>query len=172
MPRGGNHSSKPATVKALEGNRSKVSRAKLEALVEREPKGRGKPKPPPHLSAEEQEEFRHVLDTAPAAILTGADQTLLENYCVAVCVAREAHGELQATGKLVQGNRGQVVNPFWRLWRQSVELSRMMGSELGLSPASRARIQVEPEKSDDPMALLLGPDGDPNGAWLTLKTRQ
>ena len=41
----------------------------------------------------------------------------------------------------------------------------MMGSELGLSPASRSRIQVEPEKSMDPMELLLGPDEDSDDAW-------
>ena len=141
MPRGGNHSSKPAGLKALEGNRSKVSAAKLQRLIEREPKGVGKPVVPAHLAKDEQEEFRHVLKTAPAANLTACDQALVENYCVAVCAAREAHGKLLQTGKLVRGPNGPMLSPFWRLWEQSVELSRMMGSELGLSPASRSRIQ-------------------------------
>ena len=83
MPRGGDHRSKSGLLKKLEGDRRKVGRTKLEQQIEREPKGRGKPKLPLHLTAAERLEFQHVLDTAPAAILTGADQRLIENYCVA-----------------------------------------------------------------------------------------
>ncbi|HEV2897269.1 MAG TPA: phage terminase small subunit P27 family [Pseudaminobacter sp.] len=171
MPRGGNHSSKPAVLKALEGNRSKISGDKLRTLLEREPKGRGKPIVPGHLSAGEQAEYRHVLASAPAAILTAADQALIENYCVAICAAREAHDKLRQTGKLVQGVNGPVVNPFWRLWRQSVDLARIMGSELGLSPASRARLSAKGAEEDDPMALLLGMDGEEESCSTAPRTR-
>ncbi len=41
----------------------------------------------------------------------------------------------------------------------------MMGLELGMSPAARARMSIEPEKPSDPMEMLIGRDGDPNGAW-------
>ena len=42
---------------------------------------------PAHLSAVEQEEFRHVLKSAPLSILTAADQALIESYCVATIAA-------------------------------------------------------------------------------------
>ena len=48
----------------------------------------------------------------------------------------------------------------------------MMGNELGLSPAARARLSVEPEKPQDPMELLLGDDMDPAGAWSAIGARQ
>ena len=69
MPRGGDRRSKSPLLKKIEGDRRKVGRARLDALVEREPRGRGKPKLPLHLTAAEQAEFRHVLDTAPSRFL-------------------------------------------------------------------------------------------------------
>ena len=170
MPRGGDHRSKSAVLKKREGDRRKVGRTKLEQQIEREPKGCGKPKLPLHLTAAERLEFQHVLDTAPQAILTGADQRLIENYSVAAAAAREAADALARTGKLVQGRDGPITNPYWRIWRQAANDARMMGNELGLSPAARARLSVEPEKPDDVMELLLGMDGD-NDAWSIPKVR-
>jgi len=166
VARGGNHSSKPAALKALEGNRRKISKAKLRAQLEREPKGRGKPMAPAHLSPAERAEFNHVLATALIGLLTAADQALIETYCVAVCAAREAHVKLRLSGQLVQGVNGPAVHPSRRVWRQAIDTARMMGSELGLSPASRARLQIEPPKTDDPMAMLMG-TGDPTDFWRT-----
>jgi P27 family predicted phage terminase small subunit len=168
MPRGGDHSSKPAILKKLEGDRSKVGRTKLEARIEREPRGRGRPKLPAHLSPAELVEFRHVIETAPQAILTGADQRLIECYCVAIAAAMDAREKLEKTGKLIAGANGPVLNPFWKIWREAANDARMMGGELGLSPASRARLSVEPEQSDDPLALLLGDDADLDGTWSTI----
>lgn len=166
MPRGGDRRSKPAALKKAEGNRTKVKTAALDAAIEREPKGRGKPVLPTHLSDAELAEFQHVLDTAPSTILTGADQRLIENYSVAAAAAREASVALAKTGKLVQGAEGPMLNPYWRIWRQASNDARMMGNELGLSPASRARLSAEPERgAGNAMELLLGMSDDPAGAW-------
>jgi len=168
MPMGGNHKSKSAALKKLEGDRRKVGRAKLDEQIEREPKGRGKPVFPDHLTDAEKREFQRVIMTAPAALLTGADQRLIENYCVASVAAEDARVKLAATGKMVQSKNGPVVNPFWRVWRQASNDARLMGQELGLSPAARSRLAVEPEKSTDPMELLLGPED-----WsISRRTRQ
>jgi P27 family predicted phage terminase small subunit len=124
------------------------------------------------LSSAELAEFKHVLETAPMVLLTGCDQRLIENYCVAVAAAREAAEKLSKTGKLIAGANGPTINPFWKLWRQASNDARMMGNELGLSPAARARLSVEPEKPQDPMELLLGDDMDPAGAWSAIGARQ
>ena len=101
MPKGGDQRSKSPTLKKKRTSpaRSRAPRSKRRSRPE--PRGRGQPKLPLHLTAAERLEFAHVLETAPASLLTGADQALIENYAVAICAAREAHGKLQ-TGKLTR----------------------------------------------------------------------
>ena len=43
------------------------------------------------------------------------------------------------------------------------------GSELGLSPAARARLTNFEMAEDDPMEFLLGHEDDPASAWSTMR---
>ncbi len=124
MPRGGDHSSKSAALKKLEGDRRKIGRRALEAKLKREPKGRGRPAVPAHLTAAEQREFQHVLDTAPSVLLTGADQRMIEAYAVAVTTAEDARAQLAATGRVIEDVDRSIVNPYWRIWRQAANDAR------------------------------------------------
>jgi hypothetical protein len=74
---------KPAAIRKAEGNRS-------HRPIPAEPQGRGQPVLPLHLSADERAIFSHVIDNAPAGLITAADQHVLEAYAVAVALFRDA----------------------------------------------------------------------------------
>ena len=88
MPRGGDHRSKSAVLKQLEGDRRKVGRTRLDARIEREPKGRQNRWPRRIRRPTSWPNSGMFWRRRQVTILTAADQTLIENYCVAVCAAR------------------------------------------------------------------------------------
>jgi P27 family predicted phage terminase small subunit len=105
--------------------------------------------------------------------LTRADDAILERFAVAWAEYREVHATITRTGKLVNSPQGPIRNPLLVVRNNAAKEMHAAGSEIGLSPVARARLAAPNAVDDDPMALLLGEDGDPNGAWSTLpKTKQ
>lgn len=161
---------KSNALKLLEGNRRKVKTASLTA----EPQAVGMPRLPVHLTAEEQRLWADVVASLPLGLLTRADEGALERYAVAWSRFRETQIKIRQTGVLVQSSWGPIRNPLLIVQeRAAMEMNRA-GAELGLSPAARSRMTAPDTAGADPMELLLGPEGDPNGAWATpgLKPRR
>lgn len=165
MPKG--QKPKPALVKQLEGNRSKIARAKLLA----DPRGNGVPRVPAHLSADERALWSDVVRSLPVGLLTRADEGCLERYAIAWARFREASKKITMSGLLIQSSLGPIRNPLLVVQNVAAKEMHAAGSELGLSPVSRARMAAPGSFEDDPMELLLGMDEDETGAWSTLTTR-
>jgi P27 family predicted phage terminase small subunit len=160
---------KPTQIKILEGNRGKFAKASLKP----DARGIGRPRMPAHLIPEEQELWQDVIASLPVGLLSRADEAALERMAVAWAEFREAQQMIRKTGKLVQSPQGPVRNPLFVIRNQASREMHLAGEVLGLSPVARARLAASETPDDDPMALLLGPDDDPNGAWSTLpKTKQ
>jgi P27 family predicted phage terminase small subunit len=143
---------KPARIKMIEGNRSKIAVAKLKS----DPQGLGPPRLPPGLSEAEELLWLDVVASLPDGILSSADDGILERYVVAWARFRDARKRLAETGTLVKSVHGPVRNPLLIVISQATREMHMAGSELGLSPVSRARLAALDTFQDDPMALLLG----------------
>jgi P27 family predicted phage terminase small subunit len=160
---------KPKKIKILEGNRRKVAKAK----INHDPQGIGQPREPVHLNPEEQRLWWEIVTSLPVGLLSRADETMLERMAVAWCRFRQVHATIEKTGLLVQSPMGPIRNPLLVVEKAAAVEMHSCGSELGLSPVARARLSAPDTVNSDPMALLLGPDEDPNGAWSTLpKTKQ
>jgi P27 family predicted phage terminase small subunit len=92
-------------------------------------------------------------------ILTRADLGTLENYCEAIGLAREMGKEIRKLGavqliyQLDKEGTARVVssrkNPAVAILADATNRSRMMASELGLTPVSRSRPSVADSDDED-----------------------
>ncbi|WP_318875205.1 phage terminase small subunit P27 family [Sinorhizobium meliloti] len=150
MPKGEKPKSK--IIKLAEGNRSNVG---IHRIYD-EPQGLGHPRMPPGLNELAEEMWLDTVSSLPDGVLTRADEAALEAYAVNWSVFRQAREKLDKTGLLVQSPQGPVRNPLLVVMNNAVKAMMSTGSELGLTPAGRARL-AHPEKWDsDPITLLLG----------------
>lgn len=151
---------KPQQMKNLEGNRSKVSKAEL---AMEEPQGKGQPRMPPGMSADEQELWLDVVSSLPVGLLSRADENTIERAARYWAMFRESADMVAKTGLMVRSSFGPVKNPALAIMNMAAKQLQAAGSELGLSPVARARLVAPKNWEDDPMTLLLG--GDEDGAW-------
>ena len=84
-------------------------------------------------------------------------------------MVEESIVSITKSGKLIQGPKGPVHNPFLSILFRAQREMRAAGAELGLSPSARARLVAQPEISDADrvMEMLLGGGGDPADEWRT-----
>lgn len=145
---------KPAQTKIIEGNRSKVSIAK----IGRDPAGLGFPRMPPGLSDGEEELWLDVVASLPEGLLTSADEGILERYVRAWFRYRGACKKMAETGILIKSPNGPVRNPLLVVVNQAERAMHAAGAEIGLSPVARARLANTDFGESDPIGMLLGDD--------------
>jgi P27 family predicted phage terminase small subunit len=133
----------------------------------REPKNEPKPEgdlfeAPSWLVTERQKaSWTWHVTNAPPGLLRRLDRALLAAFCVAEAIHAEAVEQLAAAGTVLAPGSvaGTLVqHPLQRIIDKEALVLARLGAELGLSPASRSRIDVEPEtrsNTDDPWAGLL-----------------
>lgn len=132
------------------------------------------PSPPDHLTEAEKAEWRrigkHLLE---AGLLTKLDLDVLEAYCRAYVRWVEAEGQVRKYGTVIKSPNGYPIqSPYLAIANKAMEQMRSLMGELGLTPASRARIpkqstsastrpaparpqgQQEQEANGDPRQLL------------------
>lgn len=88
--------------------------------------------------------------------LTDADLASFENYCVAVGQVREMQRLVKREGHVMQTDRGPRAHPAVRIQSDAMTRSRLLASELGLTPVSRSRPAVrdnEENNADNPLDM-------------------
>jgi P27 family predicted phage terminase small subunit len=135
---------KPSEQKRREGDRGHAGR-KLGV----DPKGKGRPTVPLHLTAEERKLWAEAVGSLPDHILTRADNAALELYVTAWQRYREFDAAIRKSGKLIQTPNGPRRNPLYTLMKDAAALVMRAGSELGMTAVSRARL-ARPEYETDP----------------------
>lgn len=135
---------KPTHLKLLDGNPGK------RAITPPPKVSPERPIAPPHLSDEAKREWGYLVPRLDEiGMLSKIDRTALEIYCESVSTWRAATAILHEGGVLIRGDKGRIVkNPAAQIARDAATTVRLIGSEFGLTPASRER-----------MALLLGGTG-------------
>ncbi len=73
-------------------------------------------------------------------VLAEVDASVLANYCAAHSLAIKATKRYQREGVLLKTNGAYQRHPMVKVAQDARAQARLLGAELGLSPASRSRI--------------------------------
>jgi P27 family predicted phage terminase small subunit len=144
---------KPALIREAEGNPGK------RPIPKNELRGVGRAVAPAHLTPEQADRWRDIVDALPVALLTRADTQVLERMAVAWAEFRNAQMLINQSGLITRGqNNEPVKNPLLTVRRHAAAEMQVCGIILGLSPVARTRLTTPlPEQTaDDPLDILMG----------------
>ena len=133
----------PTQIKRLNGNPGK------RPLNKAEPQPReNEPFCPEFLDSEAKDEWNRLLPILRhMRVLTEADYMALANLCMAYSTLVKAQTGLTKDGLLVTTPAGyQQQSPLVKIVRSQMEMINRLCGEFGLTPSSRSRIQIQPEK--------------------------
>jgi P27 family predicted phage terminase small subunit len=104
-----------------------------------------RPAIPSTLRGEARAEWRRVVThLEEIGALAAVDRSLLIRYCTAWADWVELDELLKRSGRVVQGQKGNLVrSPLWLLRRDAEASLNELARELTLSPAARLRIGFE-----------------------------
>lgn len=116
--------------------------------------------PPDWLSADAKAEWERIVPIlAQRKILTTADLGSVENYCMAIGLAREMEREIQKLGAVqkvyaldkegISRLIGIRKNPAVSVQSDAMTRARLLAAELGCTPVSRSRPTVENDDEQD-----------------------
>lgn len=153
-------SPKPAALARLEGS----------PRTQREPKLQAAPEgwlPPDHLKGEARREWRRLVGPLTrCGLLSIADRDAFASYCVWHGRHIEAEWMLKREGMLTTTPNGhKQASPWLTISKHASELKKTLAAELGLTPASRARMGRA--LGDLTPATPRNDDGDKGGGAAT-----
>ncbi len=146
---GGGRKPKPTALKVLAGNPGKRK------LNDREPKPRAViPKCPKILQGEARSEWRRIAKKLHAlGLLTEIDGAALTTYCLTWARLVDAEEKLRQHGTIIISPNGfPVQSPYLSIATKATEQLVRVLVEFGMTPSSRARVQVPqaPAAAQDP----------------------
>ena len=144
---------KPTAIRKAEGNPGK------RPFNDREPQPDvGRPPMPRHLDKVARKEWKRLCPMLERMqVLTKADGIALTNLCVDVSILQQAQESLAKTGLLSRTTRTGMIHQSPLLNIIAVTTDRVTRGlrEFGLTPASRSRIAVSPDRSMDSLEAKL-----------------
>jgi P27 family predicted phage terminase small subunit len=138
----------PARIHLLHGNPGH------RAINDREPKPEtGVPKKPDFLSATAKKYWNyHARRLDKAGILAKVDLGVFAAYCTALATLDKAEKMLEGHGYTQHTvQNGEKKSPWVLIAKEARDQIRSLGSELGVTASSRARIKVETKEKVDPV---------------------
>ena len=115
--------------------------------------------PPAYFNPEARkvwEYFRRAL--LRYRIISSLDLIALENLCLATIFRRQSARKLFKGGitrvDKKQGGR-QAKNPAWQIYRDAQAAERQWAEQLGLTPAARERLKIDPPGEVDDLDEML-----------------
>jgi P27 family predicted phage terminase small subunit len=152
MPKAG-RTPKRAAIKIAEGNPGK---RKIKKELEFEPLSEA-PEPPSYLSEDAKAIFRRLAALLVSKkLLTQADLETLSAYVDACDLFIKSTKEIQEKGTTLVTKSGyEQIRPCFTVWKKALEEMRKWGTELGFTPLSRLKLQIEPvENEEDPLGIF------------------
>ncbi len=109
-----------------------------------------RPAMPRELTGEARAEWRRVLTLLEEiGALHTVDRSLLIRYCRGWAEWCELDALLLKTGRLVKGQKGNLVrNPLWLLRRDTGQALNDLAAQLGISPSARLRSGVRHQRPE------------------------
>ena len=131
----------PTHLKVIRGT------ARSHRLPKNEPKPEGALVHPPDWFNEEQKRaWSYAIAHSPRGMLKVIDGPALVAFIIAADEHRAASLKIEESGLVVVSqSRRAVANPFVRIRRNAALVMLKAASELGFTPASRSRIEIQPE---------------------------
>jgi len=141
----------PSHLKIIRNTRSKKKPSPLEP----QPVGDLR-EPPPHFDGELRDVWEYAIENAPRGLLKRIDSSVLETWCSAHVLHRQALGEVRKVGLLVKApNTGlPIQSPYLPIVNKQALIMMRAIDHLGFSPASRTRIMM----GDKPLGATGGWD--------------
>ena len=135
---------KPTKLKLLEGIRK-------ERINTNEPKPKSAKRVPPapsYLPALAKKEWkRHAGELHRLGLLTDLDRPALEGYCHAYSTFMEAVKNIEKHGVLVKAQSGfPMQSPYLSIANKAMAEMRKWQTEFGMTPSSRSKITIQPDK--------------------------
>jgi P27 family predicted phage terminase small subunit len=158
---------KPTLIKQAQGNPGK------RPLNMREPQPEGELYGAPKwLSETQREGWAFAITNAPPGLLKELDRSVLAIWVVAEDLHREAAEKIALYGMLTKSpNAGlPLQSPYLAILNKQAQIMLKAGAELGFSPASRTRVQVE-RTGPGRLPWMFNPKdpdnylGPPPGGW-------
>jgi P27 family predicted phage terminase small subunit len=111
-----------------------------------------RPPMPRTLPEEAKAEWKRVVpELEDIGLLASIDRGVLIRYCTAWADWCEMNGLLQRSGKLIKGQKGNLVrNPLWLMKRDCEQTIADLARQLGLTPSARLRAGVVHDRPPDP----------------------
>jgi P27 family predicted phage terminase small subunit len=137
----------PTYLKVIRGNPGK------RPLNEHEPKPIGDlNEPPTWMSKSQRAGWRYAIQHAPPGLLKKLDRSVLTAWVVAEDLHRKASEMLEQHGLLIKApNSGlPIQSPYLPVVNRQASIMLKAVEQLGFSPASRSRVQIEPHVRDRP----------------------
>jgi len=133
----------PTAIRILRGNPSKRPLNKNEPMP-----GEFKHRVPDHLNDEGKKEWKRLVAILKRMrVLTEADYMVVANAADVYSMICDASRQLKVAGILYKGPSGYIqTSPLMGIITRNISLLKGLLSELGLTPASRSRLQVQPER--------------------------
>ena len=146
----------PTEIKRLKGTLQKCR------INPHEPKPVGSlVEPPEYMSEGAKSAWRYALECAPPHLLKRLDMSVLEVWACAADLYRKAQEGLGKTGLLVKASNTGVPmqSPYLAIANKQAQIMTKAATEMGFTPASRSRVSLPTDVSDnelDPWADIAG----------------
>jgi P27 family predicted phage terminase small subunit len=100
---------------------------------------------PKHLTGAAKAEWARVVpQLRRLGLVGGLDRAVVSMYCVAWGRWLVAEGQLKRFGEVIKSPTGYPMqSPYLAIANTAINQMRALGAELGLSPASRTRVQAD-----------------------------
>lgn len=148
MRRGGKP--KPTYMRLLEGNAGK------RPMNHAEPKPtQPLAEPPASLSDRQKDIWRYALEHAPIGLLTSLDESVFKVWVIACDFHDQANTMVNTAGIFMRTKQGVPIQNPWMavVNRQSLIMMRA-AAEMGFTPSSRSRVQVENQQTASAFSAL------------------
>ena len=137
---------KPTAVKKLQGTLQKCRTNSNEPQPEFK---LCKVAPPSHLNPRAQDAWRFALSQAPEELLTTLDFSTFEMWCDTYSRIVEVEQILNREGMMVVDDKGNSkLHPLAQQLNNLKQILRMYITELGFSPASRSKVNLNKKTED------------------------
>lgn len=136
---------KPTQLKLIEGRTYGLKDRAGEPIAEGELS-----EPPNHFNERQREIWSYALEHAPAGLLKCIDGAILTSWCVAQALHEKATEMVNVTPVVIKSQNGTPLqSPWLAILNKQTNIMRSLVSELGFSPAARARMSIGIEEEDD-----------------------
>jgi hypothetical protein len=114
------------------------------------------------LNRDQLEVWFRLLEASPDGLLKGVDREVFEGFVVLAAARSKICEQFNASsGEVIAQSTDEekrwILVATLREYKRLTESLRILGHELGFSPAARTRVQVAtPVKTEDPLAEFLG----------------